>query len=88
MHENPAFPRHIWCRFALLEYYGALALLPEPTVRSRADTLLEMVGLADAQHEPIARFSKGMIQRLALRPNSSKTIRNSSCSMSPVRVWI
>jgi ABC-2 type transport system ATP-binding protein len=65
VHENPAFPRYL-SALALLEYYGALALLPEPTVRSRADTLLEMVGLADRAHEPIARFSKGMIQRLAL----------------------
>ena len=28
--------------------------------------LLERVGLADRAHEPIARFSKGMVQRLAL----------------------
>ena len=28
--------------------------------------LLERLGLADRAHEPIARFSKGMVQRLAL----------------------
>ena len=28
--------------------------------------LLEKLGLADRAHEPIARFSKGMVQRLAL----------------------
>jgi ABC-2 type transport system ATP-binding protein len=28
--------------------------------------LLQHVGLADRQHEPIARFSKGMVQRLGL----------------------
>ena len=35
-------------------------------VRRRGDELLERVGLADRSHEPIGRFSKGMLQRLAL----------------------
>jgi ABC-2 type transport system ATP-binding protein len=65
VHENPAFPRYL-SAMALLEYYGALALLTEPVVRSRAAMLLDMVGLADRGHEPISRFSKGMIQRLAI----------------------
>lgn len=65
MHENQAFPRYLTAR-ALLEYYGALSLLPEPEVRRRAAKLLERVGLADRSREPIARFSKGMVQRLGL----------------------
>jgi ABC-2 type transport system ATP-binding protein len=65
MHENPAFPRYL-SALALLEYYGALSLLTEPVVRSRAAMLLDMVGLADRGQEPISRFSKGMIQRLAI----------------------
>jgi ABC-2 type transport system ATP-binding protein len=65
VHENPAFPRYLSAP-ALLEYFGALALLPESLVRSRAGELLERVGLADRGQEPIATFSKGMIQRLAL----------------------
>ena len=65
VHENPAFPRYLTAQ-SLLEYYGAMALLSEATVRSRAPMLLEMVGLADRSREPISRFSKGMIQRLAL----------------------
>jgi ABC-2 type transport system ATP-binding protein len=40
--------------------------MPEPEVRRRAPRLLEQVGLADRSREPIARFSKGMIQRLGL----------------------
>lgn len=65
VHENPAFPRYLSAD-ALLQYYGALALLPEDVVRQRARAWLERVGLADRAHEPIARFSKGMVQRLGL----------------------
>ncbi|HWY85861.1 MAG TPA: ABC transporter ATP-binding protein [Gemmataceae bacterium] len=65
VHENPAFPRYL-SAMALLEYYGALALLTEPVVRKRAVVLLDIVGLSDRGHEPISRFSKGMIQRLAI----------------------
>jgi len=65
VHENPAFPRY-WNAAGLLEYYGALTLMDEPTVRRRAQELLERVGLADRCREPIAGFSKGMVQRLAL----------------------
>jgi ABC-2 type transport system ATP-binding protein len=65
MHENQAFPRY-WNAAGLLEFYGALALLPEPHLHTRVAQLLELVGLSDRCREPIARFSKGMIQRLAL----------------------
>jgi ABC-2 type transport system ATP-binding protein len=65
MHENQAFPRY-WNAAGLLEFYGALALLPEPQIHTRVGQLLELVGLLDRSRESIARFSKGMIQRLAL----------------------
>ena len=65
VHESPAFPRYLSAQ-ALLEFYGALTLLSEAVVRSRAAELLDRVGLADRSREPISRFSKGMIQRLAL----------------------
>lgn len=65
MHENQAFPRYLTAA-ALLEYYGRLTYLPSRTVRARIPELLERVGLADRAREPIARFSKGMVQRLAL----------------------
>lgn len=65
VHENPAFPRYLSAP-ALLEYFGAMALLPETLVKSRAAELLKRVGLADRGEEPIANFSKGMVQRLAL----------------------
>jgi ABC-2 type transport system ATP-binding protein len=65
MHENQAFPRY-WNAAGLLQFYGALALLPESHIPQRVAQLLDLVGLSDRCHEPIARFSKGMIQRLAL----------------------
>ena len=65
VHENQAFPRYLTAA-GLLSYYGALALAPYEEVRQRVPVLLERVGLADRGREPIARFSKGMVQRLAL----------------------
>jgi ABC-2 type transport system ATP-binding protein len=65
VHENHAFPRYLTAT-ALLEFYGALSLLPEPVVRERVSKLLAIVGLADRAREPIARFSKGMVQRLGV----------------------
>ncbi len=65
VHENHAFPRYLTAT-GLLEYYGALSLLPEPEVKERIPKLLERVGLADRAREPIARFSKGMVQRLGV----------------------
>ena len=51
---------------ALLGFCGQLSLVPASVLRSRVPALLEKVGLLDRAHEPIARFSKGMVQRLAL----------------------
>ncbi len=65
MHENQAFPRYLTAA-GLLDFYGKLSLVPGPVLRSRIPELLERVGLADRTAEPIARFSKGMVQRLAL----------------------
>jgi ABC-2 type transport system ATP-binding protein len=65
VHENQAFARYLTAE-SLLEYYGALTLLSEPTVKARVPKLLELVGLADRSREPISRFSKGMVQRLGI----------------------
>ena len=65
VHENHAFPRYLSAA-ALLEYYGALSLTPFEAVLQRVPKLLEQVGLADRGGEPIARFSKGMVQRLGM----------------------
>src|SRR5580658_5298595 len=65
VHESQAFPNYLSAT-QLLEYYGALAFVPAPLARRRGVALLERCGLADRAHEPIRRFSKGMLQRLAL----------------------
>ena len=65
MHENQAFPRYLTAA-TLLEFYGELSGISPSVLRTRVPALLERVGLADRAREPIARFSKGMVQRLAL----------------------
>ena len=65
MHENQAFPRYLTA-FQLLHFYGDLSWVPASVLKTRVPELLDTVGLADRAHEPIARFSKGMVQRLAL----------------------
>ncbi len=65
MHENQAFPRYSSAA-ALLAFYGKLSGLSANVLRSRVPTLLERVRLADRAGEPISRYSKGMVQRLAL----------------------
>ena len=65
VHESQAFPGYLSAA-GLLEYYGALAYISEPEIKQRVPKLLELVGLADRAREPIARFSKGMTQRLGL----------------------
>jgi ABC-2 type transport system ATP-binding protein len=65
MHENQAFPKYLTAA-ALLEFYGDLSWVPTSLLKTRVPALLERVGLADRAQEPISRFSKGMVQRLAL----------------------
>ena len=58
---------HVICRpAALLEFYGELSAIPPRILRSRVPLLLDRLELADRSHESISRFSKGMVQRLAL----------------------
>jgi ABC-2 type transport system ATP-binding protein len=65
MHESQAFPRYLTAR-QLLEFYGELSGISPSALRVRVPARLEQVGVADRADEPIARFSKGMVQRLAL----------------------
>jgi ABC-2 type transport system ATP-binding protein len=65
VHENHAFPRYLSAA-ELLEYYGALGRVPAEVLWPRSRALLERFGLADRSREPIARFSKGMLQRLGM----------------------
>ena len=65
MHENHAFPRYLSAA-ELLSFYGGLSGVAAADLDPKVAMLLERVGLADRQSEPIARFSKGMVQRLGL----------------------
>lgn len=63
--EHPEFPDYLSAR-EVLEFYGTASGVSGPALRRRAAALLEQFGLADRAVEPIGRFSKGMVQRLAL----------------------
>jgi ABC-2 type transport system ATP-binding protein len=65
MHENHAFPRYLSAG-ELLAFYGGLSGVPSDQIAAKVESLLVRVGLADRRSEPIARFSKGMVQRLGL----------------------
>jgi ABC-2 type transport system ATP-binding protein len=65
VHENLSFPRYL-SACQVVEGYGRLSGVENPELRRRTAELLEKVGLADRRHDRIARFSKGMLQRLAL----------------------
>ncbi|HEV3138510.1 MAG TPA: ABC transporter ATP-binding protein [Pirellulales bacterium] len=65
VHESPAFPRYLNAA-QVLTGYGKLSGLTSTQARRRAAELLEQVDLADRRREAVARFSKGMLQRLAL----------------------
>lgn len=49
-----------------LEYYAKLFQIDHKTRRRRIDELLDMVGLAGAQHRPVREYSKGMQRRIGL----------------------
>lgn len=63
--ENLRIGRH-HTGVTALEYYGQLSGLSASVARRRGDELLQMVGLASRGRDPIAKYSKGMLQRLGL----------------------
>lgn len=65
MHENHAFPRYLSAA-EVLHFYGGLSGLSSDELPGKVERQLERVGLADRKHDPISRFSKGMVQRLGL----------------------
>ena len=65
VHENPSFPRYL-SAWQVVEGYGRLSGASGKPLRKRTGELLDQVGLSDRRNESIARFSKGMLQRLAL----------------------
>jgi len=63
--EDSPFPAEL-SALAALDLLGALAGLPRKEVRSRAERLLERVGLADQRLAPLRTFSRGMMRRFGL----------------------
>ena len=63
--ENPRFPSYQTAE-QLLDYVGALHLVPKAERRTRGRALLEELGLGEWQKAKLHKFSKGMLQRLGL----------------------
>ncbi len=63
--ESPTLHLH-HTGLSLLDYYGELLNMDRSKRKSRAEEMLELVGLKDVKHKPVNTYSKGMIQRLGL----------------------
>jgi ABC-2 type transport system ATP-binding protein len=63
--ENLRIARH-HSALTALDYYGKLNGLSARQVRQRGEDLLRLVGLADRARDSVAKYSKGMLQRLGL----------------------
>jgi len=63
--ENLRIARHHTAATAL-DYYGKLNGVPARQIRQRSGELLRLVGLADRARDSVAKYSKGMLQRLGL----------------------
>ena len=65
MPERPYFYPHL-TGAELLDFYGRLCEVPEPTRGQRARALLERVGMTRAADQPLRGYSKGMLQRVGI----------------------
>lgn len=63
--EQPYFYDYLTAR-ELLTYYGQLSGVNSRTLTSKVDAALERVGLRDAAHLQLRKFSKGMLQRAGI----------------------
>ena len=63
--ESPYFYDYLTAR-EFLTFYGELAGLERRMLSGRVSELLELVGLAHAEHRQLRKFSKGMLQRVGL----------------------
>ena len=63
--ENLRIARH-HSALTALDYYGKLHGLSARQVRQRGAELLQLVGLAERARDSVAKYSKGMLQRLGL----------------------
>lgn len=63
--ENPYFPNFLSGR-EVLNYYGKLSGLSGKHLKTRAEELLDLVGLTMSGDRPLRTYSKGMLQRIGL----------------------
>lgn len=63
--EHPYFYDYLTAR-ELLDYYGQLSGVGAGERRARVNQVLDQVGLGDAAHLQLRRFSKGMLQRVGI----------------------
>ena len=63
--EAPYFYDYLTAK-EFLEFYGKLAAMSRDAIQSRIPILLAQVGLHEAQHRQLRKFSKGMLQRIGL----------------------
>src|SRR6266567_6418249 len=63
--EQPYFYDYLTAR-ELLRYYGQLSGVDAKQLSSKAETILERVGLRDAANVQLRKFSKGMLQRVGI----------------------
>lgn len=63
--ESPYFYDYLTAD-EFLTFYGRLAKLSPSTIRARVPELLKRVGLEEARHRQLRKFSKGMLQRMGL----------------------
>src|SRR5260370_24520774 len=65
MPELPKFPKHLTGE-ELLDVYGRMYGMSKEERKQRIPELLKMVGLAGRGHDKIAKYSKGMQQRIGI----------------------
>lgn len=63
--ENHRFPRYLTGR-QTLDFFAALSGTPRGVRRRRVAELLELVGMTEWADQPVARYSKGMMQRVGV----------------------
>ena len=63
--ESPYFYDYLTAE-EFLGFYGRLGGVNVADLQQRISALLERVGLTDARHRPLRKFSKGMLQRVGL----------------------
>ena len=63
--ENHRFPRYLTGR-QILHFFGALAKVDRRTCRTKANELLDIVGMTATADRLVSTYSKGMAQRIGL----------------------